>query len=95
MNEDDDFEDWLIAREECIGMEETADEMFENLGYKKQDGDDCWLEYYKNSYEITKIIEFELNEHYIFVQTNEGDSMPISLKELKAINKKVGELGWI
>ena len=75
MNEDDDFEDWLIAREECIGMEETADEMFENLGYKKQDGDDCWLEYYKNSYEITKIIEFELNEHYIFVQTNEGDSI--------------------
>lgn len=85
----------MITESRDVEEELTADEMFEKLGYKKQDGDDCWLEYYKNSYERTKIIEFELNEHYIFVQTNEGDSMPTSLKELKAINKKVEELGWI
>lgn len=92
-SKEDITDDVIESRD--VEEELTADEMFENLGYKKQDGDDCWLEYYKNSYEITKIIEFELNEQYIFVQTTQGDSMPISLKELKAINKKVEELGWI
>ena len=89
----EDITDMVIESRDVEEL--TADEMFENLRYKKQDGDDCWLEYYKNSYERTKIIEFELNEHYIFVQTNEGDSMPINLKELKAINEKVRELGWL
>ena len=33
----EDMTDWLIRRENSIGQEETADEMFKELGYMKYD----------------------------------------------------------
>ena len=97
----------------------TADEMFEELGYKKYDNhpehdlplkanmfstQDARRLYYeqkgklKNELEAIEHIEFDLirknvvcwatlNKRFVVV--------PLSIKELKAINKKCEELGWI
>ncbi len=67
----------------------TADEMFEELGYKKQQDNKDILElidkniankivFYKNLKEVAKLYTFE-----------------ISMQELQAINKKCEEWGWI
>lgn len=72
-----------------------ADEMFEKLGYEKNDREDCWLEYNREQFEIKKKIAFEKNVHVLFVENNFGESLPISVKELQAINEKVKELGWL
>lgn len=100
--EDDDFEDWLIAREECIGMEETADEMFEKLGYEKIDKKGLkHIQYVrqinKNTKEnITFHKTFKKVEVYFYdYEDYEELTKPIAMQELKAINKKVEELGWI
>lgn len=64
--------------------EKTADEMFKELGYKKDINELGHLYYYgKNG-----IIRFSINEKMI-------DKLNwISMQELKVINKKVEELGW-
>lgn len=73
----------------------TADEMFEELRYKKIHNNDCWLDYKREWCGRIKIISFEINERYIFIQNENATSMPMSLKELQAINKRVKELGWL
>lgn len=63
-----------------------ADKMFEELGYK---------EFFKNSIDIR--YSNESNEIICFygaVKTFEKCTYPINMQELKAINKKVEELGW-
>ena len=92
-DDDDDFEDWLIAREECIGMEETADEMFEKLGYYK-DFDETTHEYRKECDGDLFEIDFWLEERKVS-KNYYRDMGYITMQELKAINKKVEELGWI
>lgn len=87
-DDDDDFEDWLIAREECIGMEEIADEMFKKLGYKRkvyQKTDELFLLIYdRDGKEI----------HFDKLREEVSSLSGIDTQELKAINKKVEELGW-
>lgn len=87
MEKDDDFTDWLIAREECIDMEEIADEMFEELNLKKEI-DNNRYEIYGN--EKSSII-FDKQKRKIEIQ----NLRYFDLKLIKAINKKVEELGWI
>ena len=100
MNDKDDFTDWLIAREECIEMSDlddeeikatrklngadkpTADEMFEYSGYKN-----TFNNYYEHDFGTT--IEFKSKYKEILIRG------PIDVEDLKAINKKVEELGWI
>ena len=76
--------------EGCAYCEKSADEMFEELGYEKEIiGNGC--SYYSDDKEI----EFLENvvrkmEKRIWID----DFHCITLQELKAINKKVEELGW-
>ena len=79
-----------------------ADEMFEELGYKKEDYG-YKLIYTKTdsgeqeNYIITIMIEAEL----IFTEIDDGcDEIErrcfgLQIQELQAINEKVKELGWI
>ena len=86
----------------CIGksntsLEKTADEMFEELGYKKLRDDD---ESYKNIEGYKKdeydIIEFDKNDKGFYKSAiYDTTSDNISMQELQAINKKCQELGWI
>lgn len=92
MNDEDYIDDFI--REDSIETEETADEMFEELGYKLD-----WR--YKNLILIyhkdNTCIQFDM-EHKTFCKFEESDSYVIcdfSMQELKAINKKCEELGWI
>ena len=69
----------------------TADEMFEELGYEKEEttwneeGKKHFIEYNSNDTQI----QFSLDTKHILI-TN-----ILNMQELQAINKKVEELGWI
>lgn len=75
--------------------EKTADELFEELGYKKfnKKHDFENIKYYKNDDNILYFDEKDKS----FYKSGEYDSMcdDITMQELQAINKKVEELGWI
>ena len=81
----------------------TADEMFKDLGYEKI-VEDRRIIIYKN---IQHFTTFEIKNGMLFYKTdkqislksyNLTDDIPIdfclNMQELKAINKKVEELGW-
>jgi len=82
----------------------TADEMFETLGYSKRvlkEGN--YIEYGHTSENPREyyIIAFEKLDHTISISLYsftkgkiESKDLIITLEELKAINKKVEELGW-
>ena len=70
-----------------------AKEMFEKLNYN----------YFKNNLRITyqnfkvsrcKLIEFNLLEKEMWLADDDKEVVELSLKEIKAINKQVEELGW-
>ena len=92
--EKEEMTDWGIAREECVEeFEETADKMFEKLEYEKTFTEVDNIKYYKDD---DNVIYFVIT-HRTFHKTGEYDGMcdAITIQELKAINKKVEELGWI
>lgn len=66
-----------------------ADEMFEKLGYEKDDTGDEII-YQKNNHEIC----FYLNRQNFDCGCGIGRDF-ITMQELKAINEKCKELGWI
>ena len=77
--------------------EKTADEMFEELEYKKWSNDDCIM-YMKDLFMITFIMP---NKRFI-TEYKQGDynfpkirPFEISMQELQAINKKCKEMNWI
>ena len=83
--------------------EKTADEMFDELGYKKQE-DKYRIEYFlKQNYThfvVTKRIAFYKVEKDICLEqwnVTEGIriSTNITMKELQAINKKCQDKGWL
>ena len=83
----------------------TADEMFKELGYKGRYGADN-LMLYEKTFEvkskrkpIRKVIGFDLIKKEIYVFESYIDVKynlfgNVDMQELKAINKKVEELGW-
>lgn len=74
--------------------EKTADEMFEELGYKVKRSNlpaMFYCEYYNKRTE--DIIQF-WNDKTIS-KYNEDESDYITMQELQAINKKCQELGWL
>lgn len=98
----DDLGDWLIDREDSIetDKEETADEMFEKLGYRIMFDNTCMFRY-------VKCFDLKPKRHIIFAvdktisvcEENENELAInrdyFTMQELKAINKKCEELGWI
>ena len=84
--------------------EETADEMFEELGYKKLE-DNYNINYIKmysfiNGDRVREQIRFCKLDKYVHIENFNYDTGVIfgkflDMKELQTINKKVEELGWI
>ena len=70
-----------------------ADKMFKELGYEKQAESIFGLVYRnKNNYaEIT----FDLYDETICASIHDDESVYLSMEELRAINKKCEELGWL
>lgn len=89
MSSDEDYIDDFI-REDSIETE-TADEMFKKLGYLKlSDLSNKIKTVYRNN--KGKHIQFN---HLVKRVSFEGTCRWIDMQELKAINKKCEELGWI
>lgn len=86
----------ITINDEVISVsekEKTADELFKELGYKKQ---------YENE-SIYYYMDIDLKDNYIVFETGYKsfakiscyhDAGDITMQELQAINKKVEELGW-
>ena len=81
----------ITINDNNISLEKTADEMFEELGYKKQ---------YENE-NIYYYMDIDLKDNYIVFETEYKsfakisyyhDAGDITMQELQAINKKVREL---
>lgn len=78
-----------------------ADKMFEELGYKKI-YNSFWKEtkYKRITEDFIDIITFNniykkvLLECFV-IEGNEKEIFEATIEELKAINKKVSELGWL
>lgn len=74
----------------CAYREKTADEMFEELGYKKIENKQQ-INYVGTVDNIVFLIRYKKIE-YNFLR---GSTFRIqTMQELQAINKKVQELGW-
>ena len=79
----------------------NADEMFEELGYRVFVNNGFNLFEYVKHYELrpAKHIKFEIDETITIAKENEKElavnSDHINMQELKAINEKVKELGWL
>lgn len=87
---DDSCREEKMGCEGCAYYEKSADEMFEELEYEKEiigNG----IEYYGDDKEIDFLEDAAGGmEKRIWID----DFHFITLQELKAINKKVEELGW-
>lgn len=75
--------------------EKTADEMFEELGYKILFEDKKIIQYEFEGIYMDNEIKFDLKGKTVLKEYSTGESQEISTQELQAINKKVHELGWI
>lgn len=75
--------------------EKTADEMFEELGYKILFEDKKIIQYEFEGIYMDNEIKFDLKGKTVLKEYSTGESQEISTQELQAINKKVEELGWI
>lgn len=81
--------DWL---EEC--EEKTAEQMFNDLDYKKRIKDGC-IEFERHNGNVIEwLIEFDLEIKTVYVSWF-GNPKDITIAELRAINKQCEELGWI
>lgn len=67
-----------------------ADKMFEELGYEKTYDDNTVITYEA----IKNNVQIILNDKS-FLKEDWGTASDISMEELKAINKKCNELGWL
>lgn len=77
--------------------EKTADELFEELGYKKIENKH-YIIFEKGVSTRNRIIFSRLTKTVCCILIDEdyewNDGMDIDMQELQAINKKVEELGW-
>ena len=72
--------------------EKSADEMFKELGYEKENNPFLEIVYGKDN---NNIIRFWKPEQKIIKQDKEGWYQGINMQELQAINKKCKELEWL
>lgn len=80
----------------------TADEMFEDLGYKKEKGIcEEYESYQKPEYDkhYLKMITFDTKSNLLNIHTENlicfNVTTILNTQELQAINKKCQEMGWI
>ena len=75
-----------------------ADEIFEELGYKKEDRKNgygsIWGVQYTNKKEDIEII-FDYTDKQVCTGALSNEPIYIDMQELQAINEKCKELGWI
>lgn len=69
----------------------SGDEMFEELGYEKLEKGNWSIGYFTNE----DLILFLKEKKLVALHKNGSDSPAMPMQELKAINKKCEELGWI
>lgn len=72
--------------------EKSADEMFEELGYIK-DANFNSISYDKEYKDYFYTIVFDI-KNKTFYKCSNCNQNTINIQELKAINKKIEELGW-
>lgn len=99
-SKEDITDDVIESRD--VEEELTADEMFEKLGYEKIDKKG--LKHIQYVRQINKNTKENITFHKTFKKVEvyfydcedfDETTKPIAMQELKAINKKVEELGWI
>lgn len=74
--------------------EKTAEQMFNNLDYKKRIKDGC-IEFKRNNGNVIEwLIEFDLEIKTVYVSWFR-EPKDITIAELRAINKQCEELGWL
>lgn len=73
---------------------ETADEMFEELGYEILFKNEKMIQYEFEGFYMDTEIKFDLKGKIVLKEYSTGESQEITMEELQVINKKVEELGW-
>ena len=71
-----------------------ADKMFEEIGYKKTNSGIYGDIIYKSTRDLAQIIFCTIDKE-VCCTNDEGEAIYFSIQELKAINKKCEEFGWI
>ena len=73
----------------------SAREMFEKLGYKEFPNYETQVRFIKKEFGINVEIVFYLTNLMFFKDNSSNDiAVPINLKEFKAIQQQILELGW-
>lgn len=73
--------------------EKTADEMFEELGYKKKNLDIIFSRFWEEWENEDLAKTFSFNTEYKTIDITDENRCGITMQELQVINKKVEELG--
>lgn len=84
-------------------QEKTADKMFEELDYRKNEDERViiydYIQYFNHFRTFKKISFYKLDKGISLYNYNITEEMKIdynlTMQELKAINKKCKELGWL
>lgn len=90
-----DKEEIEATRKMQSSAEKTADEMFEELGYKILIENNHYIQYEFEGIYMDNEIKFDLKGKTILKEYSTGESQEITMPELQAINKKCEELKWI
>ena len=72
--------------------EKTADELFEELGYKKKNLDIIFSRFWEEWENEDLAKTFSFNTEYKTIDITDGNKHGITMQELQAINKKCQEL---
>lgn len=72
-----------------------ADKMFEELGYEKKKLNFVFSRFWEELTNEDLQKNFSFNTEYKIIDITDENKFGITMQELKAINKKCQELGWI
>ena len=72
-----------------------ADKILQDIGYEKIFENIVKIGYEKEGQFFDKEIVFNKIDKNVVVELGTGESAPINIQELKAINKKCEELNWL
>ena len=89
-----DCEEEKMGCKGCAYNKKSADEMFEDIGYEIIENTNTTLNYELIGKYMDKEIIFEKLDKSFSAGYSTGECCHITMQELKAINKKVEELGW-
>lgn len=92
-----DYEELKVTRKlnGADRKEKTADELFEELGYKKKNLDIIFSRFWEEWENEDLAKTFSFNTEYETIDITDENRYGITMQELQAINKKVEELGWM